>query len=261
MRVAAVVEQAWDPASIELLPAGGVDWSRAVPAPVPGSLEALELGLGLGETTVFGLGPPSVEDLLRTCRALGAAAIARAPDPLAVAAALRREPADLVLAPHRSTDHGAGVVGPALAGLLDLPQATAVEALRVEGGEAVVVRRLDRGEREELAVPLPAVLAIEPGIVTPRAATPAALLASRQAPVPTLAPEAASGPGARLRGQTPPRPAPPRLAAPDPSQPAEARIAAIVGTSSTTARRELVAGSAEEVARRIAEFLAERGFV
>ena len=29
MRVAVVVEQAWDPASIELLPAGGVDWSRA----------------------------------------------------------------------------------------------------------------------------------------------------------------------------------------------------------------------------------------
>jgi electron transfer flavoprotein beta subunit len=261
MHVAVVVEQAWDPASIELLPDGGVDWSRAARAPVPGSLEALELALGLGETRVFGLGPATVEDLLRTCRALGATATARAPDLFAVAAALRAEPPDLVLAPHRSADHGAGVVAPALAGLLDLPQATAVEALRIEGGEAVVVRRLDRGEREEAAVPLPAVVAVEPGIVRARAATPAALLASRAAPVPSLGPGTAPGPRPRLRGHGPPRPAPPRLAAPDPSLPAQARIDAIVGASIRAARRELVTGSADEVARRIAEFLAERGFV
>jgi len=260
MRVSVVVEQGWDPTSIEVGPAGGVDWSRAVAVPVPGSLEALELALGLGEARVLGHGLATVEDLLRTCLALGAAGVARAPDLFAVAAALRSEAPDLVLTAHRSADHGAGVTGPMLAGLLDLPQATAAESLRVEGGEAVAIRRLDRGEREEVAVPLPAVVAVEPGIVRPRAATPAALLAARSAPVPLL-PAAAPAARARLRGQGPPRPAPPRLAAPDPSLPAEGRIAAIVGTAAGTARRELVTGSPDEVADRIFRFLAERGYV
>src|SRR6266700_6517272 len=143
MRVSVVVEQGWDPTSIEVGPAGGVDWSRAVAVPVPGSLEALELALGLGEARVLGHGLATVEDLLRTCLALGAAGVARAPDLFAVAAALRSEAPDLVLTAHRSADHGAGVTGPMLAGLLDLPQATAAESLRVEGGEAVAVRRLD----------------------------------------------------------------------------------------------------------------------
>jgi electron transfer flavoprotein beta subunit len=260
MRVSVVVEQAWDPASIEVGPAGGVDWSRAVPGPVPGSLEALELALGLGETRVLGLGLAPVDDLLRTCLAMGAAGVARAPDLFAVAAALRAEAPDLVLAPHRSGDHGAGVTGPMLAGLLDLPQATAVEALRVEAGEAVAVRRLDRGEREEVAVPLPAVVAVEPGIVRPRVATPAAVLGALSAPVPSL-PAAAPAARAVLRGQGPPRPAPPRLAAPDPALTAEARIAAIVDAMAGAARHELVTGSPDEVADRIVRFLAERGYV
>ena len=262
MRAAAVVELAWDPASIELGPAGGVDWSRAVPAPVPGSLEAVELALRLAEeVAVFGLGLPEVDGLLRTCLAMGADRVARAPDVAALAEALRSEAFDLVLAPQRSGDHGASTVAPTLAGLLDLPQATAVERLRLEDGEVVAVRRLDRGEREEVAVPLPAVVAVEPGVAAPRVATPAALVAARAAPVPRL--RAAGGPRrprAVLTGHLPPRPAPPRLAAPDPGLPAEARIAAVVGAAAPGHRRELVTGSAEEVAERIASLLAELGY-
>jgi len=41
MRIAAVVELGWDPASIELDPAtGAVDWTRAAPAPAPGPAAA-----------------------------------------------------------------------------------------------------------------------------------------------------------------------------------------------------------------------------
>jgi electron transfer flavoprotein beta subunit len=264
MRVAAVVEVGWDPASIELGPAGGVDWSRAVPAAVPGSLEAVELGLSLGQTAVFGLGgagparAEALEGLLRTCLAMGAAGATRARAPGALAAALRAGRFDLVLTPHRSADHGPSPLAPALAALLDLPQATAVERLRLDGGEAVVVRRLDRGEREEVAVPLPAVLAVEPGVAAPRAASPAALVAARSAAVGDVPEPADPGPpGATLTGHVPPRPAPPRLLAPDPALPAEARIAAVVGDAAAAPRRELVSGPAEEVAERIARLLRE----
>ena len=68
---------------------------------------------------------------------------------------LRRLPRpDLVLASWRSGHQSPSPLGPLLAGLLGLPQATAVDELVVQDpGRAVVGRRLGRGEREELALP------------------------------------------------------------------------------------------------------------
>jgi electron transfer flavoprotein beta subunit len=147
-----------------------------------------------------------------------------------------------------------------LAGLLDLPQATGVESLAIEDGEARVVVRLDRGEREELAVPLPAVIAVEPGIVRPRAASPAALVGAGSAPVAELA-AAAGGLAPALLGHRPPRPAPPRMRAPDGALSAEARIAAVIGAAGDGRQRELVSGSAEAVAGRILEVLEAAGYL
>jgi electron transfer flavoprotein beta subunit len=261
MRIVAVVELGWDPASIEVDPvSGAIDWVRAAREPSPGSREAVELALGLGEVHVYGLGPPDVEDLLRECLALGAAAAAMAPDVEALAAALSVAPFDLVLAPHRSGDGAASPVAGALAGLLDLPQATGVEALAVHGGEVRAVRRLDKGEREEVAAPLPAVIAVEPGIVRPRLASPAALIAARSAPVAELpAVRAVRRPA--LLGHRPPRPAPPRMAAPAGDLTAEARIAAVVGAAADSRQRELVTGTAAQVAERILRLLEERGYL
>ena len=261
MRVAAIVELAWDPASIEVSPlTGAIDRSRAVAEPTPGSLEAVELALTLGEAHVVGLDGPDVEALLRDCLALGAASVVAATDVYAVAEAMAADPFDLVLVPHRSGDHGASPVAGLLAGLLDLPQATAAESVAVEGREARVVSRLDRGVREELAVPLPAVVAVEPGIVRPRAASPAALIGARSAVVPRL-PPAVRAPGPAFLDHRPPRPGPPRMPAPAGTLPAEARIAAVVGAATEARQRELVTGSADEVARRIVELLEAAGYL
>jgi electron transfer flavoprotein beta subunit len=260
MRVAAVVESAWDPASIEVdARTGEIDRSRAVRVASPGSWEAVELALCLGETHVYGLGGPEVEAPLRECLAVGAAGAAAAPDVYALAEALGAESHDLVIVPHRSGDHGASPVAGLVAGLLDLPQATAVESLRVDGREAVVVSRLDRGEREELAVRLPAVVAVEPGIVRRRAASPAALIVARARPLAWLPP--GRGPRPTFLGHRPPRPAPPRMPAPAAALPAEARIAAVVGAAPETRQRELVTGPADEVARRIVELLEAAGYL
>lgn len=261
MKVAVVVEQVWDPVAIELdAVTGTVDWSRAAAVPGPGSLEAVELGLSLGEVSAYGIGVGLVAELLRLCLALGAGRAVEAPDLYAVADAMRQEPLDLVLVPNRSGDQGTSPVGPTLAGLMDVPQATGVESLRLVWPEAVVIRRLDRGEREELALPLPAVIAVEPGIARPRAATPAALITAQTAEIPALSPSKRV-PRIVLRGHEPPRPAPPRMPVPDPGLPAEARIAAIVGTAAGASQRELVTGSAEDVAERIVQVLEERGYV
>jgi len=260
MKVTVVVEQVWDPVSIELdTVTRAIDWSRAAAVPGVGSLEALELGLSLGEVCVYGLGVGVVPDLLRVCLAMGASRALEAPDVYAVGDAMRQEGSDLVLVSHRSGDQGASPVGPTLAGLLDLPQATGVEALRWDGPEVVVIRRLDRGEREELALQLPAVIAVEPDIARPRAAAPAAIIAAQTAQIAALAPSTRV-PRLRFQGHEPPRPAPPRMPAPDAGLPAEARIATVVGTAAGARQRELVTGSAEEVAGRIAQVLVERGY-
>jgi electron transfer flavoprotein alpha/beta subunit len=260
LRVAVVVEHVWDPATVEVSPAGELDWSRVVAAPGPGSLEAVELGLGLGAVTAFGFGVGDVPGLLRRCLAMGAVGVKQAADIHAIAVAMRTEGFDLVLAAHRSGDGGPGPSGPLLAGLLDLPQATAVESLRIEGREALATRRLDNGEREDVALPLPAVVAVEPGLVRSRLASPRALVAALGAEVPSLA-EVSAAPRPVFLGYAAPRPAPPRLRTPDPDQPAEARIATVVGGPAGGGQRHIVSGDPEAVARRILELLRDRGFV
>ncbi len=259
--VAVVVEQVWDPASIELDAASSeIDWLRAAAVPGPGSLEAVELGLSLGEVSAFGLGVGPVSHLLRACLAMGAAQAVEAPDVYAIGEALRGRRFALVLTPQRSGDQSASPTAPMLAAMLGLPQATGVEALHLAGAEAVVVRRLDRGEREELAVPLPAVVAVEPGIRPPRVATPAALIGAQSAVVAVLPPSGLA-PRLEFRGHQPPRPAPPRMRTPDVTLPAEARIVAVIGAGAGARQRELVTGSAAEVADRIARLLEERGYI
>jgi electron transfer flavoprotein alpha/beta subunit len=259
MRVAVVVVQAWDPASIELEPVRDeIDWSRAAAVAAPGSLEAVEVGLGLGGVTAFGMGPAPPEPLLRRCLAMGAASAALVPDPWSLAAALGAGAFDLVLVPHRAGDQSPSALGPTLAALTGLPQATAVESLRADGGRLVFTRRLGRGRREELALRLPAVVAVEPGLVRAREPSPAALVASQSATIPALEPAAPAG--AVFRRYLAPRPAPRRLHAPAPDLPAEARIAAVMGGSDRV-KREVVTGSAEEVAARIVSLLVERGYL
>ncbi|HYZ02274.1 MAG TPA: hypothetical protein VFA92_12330, partial [Candidatus Binatia bacterium] len=80
MRVAAVVEQAWDPPSIEFdARTGGIDRARAARQPGPGSLDAVEVGLRLGdEAVVCAIGDEGCDDVLRRCAAMGAE-VRRAP--------------------------------------------------------------------------------------------------------------------------------------------------------------------------------------
>jgi electron transfer flavoprotein beta subunit len=262
-RVAVLVERTWDPFSVELDPATEeVEWGRTVSVPGPGSLDALELGLRLGNVAAFAIGGEEVEDVLRESLAMGAATAVRAADLSGLVSALRGERFDLVITSWRSGHGSPNPLGPLVAGFLDLPQATAVDQLALQAaGEVVVRRRLGRGELEELALPLPAVVAIEPGIVTPRLGSPAAVLAAREAAIPVLEPYHSAAPRATFLGHRPPRPPPPRTLPPDSMLSAEERIAEVVGLAAPERHRELVTGPPAELATRIVAFLEERGFL
>jgi electron transfer flavoprotein beta subunit len=279
MRLAVVVEHGWEARSVEVDPlSGAVDERRAVSGLGDASRAAAALALRLrgehgGHVAVLAAAPPDADEALRSLLAAGVDEVGRVwagwmegagveSAAWALAGPLAALAADLVLTGSRSLDGGRSPLGPMLAELLDLPHATAVEHLGVdaESGEARVRRRLDRGAREQVALDLPAVVCVEPGIADLDDAALPALLAAQGAPVPVLAPpEPAAAAGRRLR-RLPPRPRPRRLPAPDPALPAEARVAAVLGSGQRYDHdHALVEGPPEVVVERILELLEERG--
>ncbi len=286
MRIAVIVEQIWDPASVEPDPlTGAIDMSRVVAILSPSSRTALELALrlatggqpsGAHTADAYCAGPHAADAALRECLALGAKHITRVWDTLladadtlslarALAAVLHPEAYDLLLLGNRGPDQGPNALGPLLADVLALPQVTSVEALTPgeDGRTARVRSRLDRGVREELEVELPAVVAIEPGVIEPLSASLPAVLAAQQAAIPVVRPPRPSeSPAPRLLGTHPPRPRPHRAAiAPDEEAPVAERLAAILGTGKASSTSTLFDGPPDEAVERILALLAERHYL
>jgi electron transfer flavoprotein alpha subunit len=135
-------------------------------------LRAVDLAKEIGgaEVVAMTMGPPQAREALVHCLALGADRAVHLVDRAlagsdtlatarALAAALRREGFDLVLAGKTSVDAETGQVGPETAELLDVPQVTAARTLTID-----VRRRQLRAERETddgfetVETPLPALV-------------------------------------------------------------------------------------------------------
>jgi len=150
-----------------------------------------------GEVVAVTMGPPQAREALAECLALGAdravhlcdRAFAGA-DTLAtaqaLAAALRREPYDLILCGRNSVDAETGQVGPELAELLDLPQVTVARTLDIDP-----VARTLRAERETdagietVSAPLPAVVTAAEDIAAERFTTKAERESAQSRPIAT----------------------------------------------------------------------------
>ena len=146
---------------------------------------ATEAGLRLkeqfgGTVTLIAAGPERTKEALRTGLAMGAdeAMLITGPglesaDHLGtawvLAAAIKTVPHDLVFCGKLSTDDNAGIVGPALAELLGLPQATAIAHLEIDASATTaLVHREVEGGVEVLEVPLPSLLTVERSLNEPR---------------------------------------------------------------------------------------------
>jgi len=145
--------------------------------------------------TACTVGPAIAQDVLRTAIAMGAdAAVLVAsddvPEPLGVArllaALVRREKADLVLCGKQAIDGDLGATGPMLAALLDWPQAVSVSRLALVGPGLELACDADGGT-ERLALPLPAVLAVDLRLCEPRHITLPAMMKAKRAQLATLA--------------------------------------------------------------------------
>lgn len=149
---------------------------------------------GPGETTVYAVGPDSVQETLRKAMSMGADRAvqlkADAPvfDGLAVARALATElrtgSFDLILFGKYAFDTSASIVGTATAELLGMPCVTAASKLEVAGGRGTARRELE-GAGEIVEFALPAVVTIDEGIARPRYPSLKGIMAAKKKPLET----------------------------------------------------------------------------
>jgi len=160
--------------------------------------EALRLrdGAGEGEVVVVSLGPVGAAEPLRKTLAMGADRSVLVSDPAfegadllttahALAAALSREGADLVLFGQQSADGDGACLWAGVAELLRQPVISQVAELAVEGG-AVVGRRQTEAGYERIRAPLPAVVAVSDAINEPRYPSLKGIMGAKSKPQETL---------------------------------------------------------------------------
>jgi electron transfer flavoprotein beta subunit len=144
-----------------------------------------------GEVIALSMGPERVKQTIKEALAKGAdRGIHIADDqfaqldPLAtanaLAVAIKKENADLVLTGLQSDDHGFGQTGVLLAGVLDLPHATIIMQIEVADGRLKLKRELEAGWFQHIQCPLPAVLSIQSGINKVRYATLKGIMAAKK---------------------------------------------------------------------------------
>jgi electron transfer flavoprotein alpha/beta subunit len=235
--------------------------------------EALNLRSRLGGTvTAISAGETEAVDALRFCLARGAdrAVHVRHTDALdpvgtatAVATALLGERTDLVLCGGRSGDGASGRFPAELAARLDWPLVTAVAGLTVERELWLrVERRVDRGDREIVRSPLPAVLAVEATLAEPRYVSVRARCHADSLPIEEVPSDGTAVARCELLALELPKPRPRRVGGPDAQLPAMDRLAHLLGGGIQQKQAAaFVEGNPGAVVAEIMRFLEERGFV
>ena len=200
---------------------------------------------GEGEVVVVSMGPARAADAVRKTLAMGAdRAVLVSDESLAgadllvtaraLAGALEREGADLVLFGQQSADGDGACLFAAVAELLRRPVISQVMELSV-GPEAVTGKRQTEFGYERVRAPLPAVVAVSDAINEPRYPSLKGIMGAKAKPQETLAAADVGGPG-------------------------ESRTV-VLGLASPPARgesRRIEDGSASDAAGAILEFLAEK---
>jgi electron transfer flavoprotein beta subunit len=153
-----------------------------------------------GEVIALSMGPDRVKQTIKEALAKGAdRGIHIADDNFAqldplgsaksIAAAIQQQKHDLVLTGLQSDDHGFGQTGVLLAGVLDVPHATIIMAIEVDGQKLKLKRELEAGWFQHIECPLPAVLTIQSGINKVRYATLKGIMAAKKKEITTISRE------------------------------------------------------------------------
>ena len=151
---------------------------------------------GGGEVILISMAPNGELSGLRNGLAMGAHKGVLVSDPALVgsdalgtakvlAAAIKRNPVDLILAATESTDGYTGTLPVQLAELLDLPSITFAKHVEVTDALVKVNRQTEAGY-DEVECPLPAVVTVTAGVVEPRYPSFKGIMAAKSKPVDVL---------------------------------------------------------------------------
>ena len=152
---------------------------------------------GDGEVVLVSMGPPSAGDAMRKALAMGADRSVLITDEAAagsdllatsraLAAALERESADVVLFGQYAADSEGAVLWAAVAERLRLPMLSQVAELTLEG-RSVTGRRQTEFGYDVIRAPLPAVIAVSDAINEPRYPSLKGIMGAKKKPQDTLA--------------------------------------------------------------------------
>lgn len=202
MRVAVCVKQIPDPAApYDLDPD-----THFVVRPADQVLDdtdryGVEMGLQLaeqteGSVTLISMGPSGNLQGIRQALAMGADKAVviddgslQGSDSLAtagvLAAAIKREGFDLVIAGTESTDGYAGILPQQLAELLEVPALTFAKKVTVDGDTVKIERQTESGY-DEVEAPAPALVSVTAGVVEPRYPTFKGIMQAKSKPVDTI---------------------------------------------------------------------------
>ncbi|MHB8512864.1 MAG: electron transfer flavoprotein subunit beta/FixA family protein [Actinomycetota bacterium] len=198
MNVTVCVKQIPDPNQTYQLVNGRLKRDVAQSVLDPGDEFGVEAALKLteasgGEVTVVSMGPEKSMEAVRRALSMGAArGVLVTDDSLAgadalatarvLAAAIKRNPFDLVICGVESTDGSTGVVPGMIAELLGVPQATFVKHLEVNG-QALKIQRQTATGYDVVECPLPAVITVTAGVNEPRYPTFKGIMQAKSKPV------------------------------------------------------------------------------
>jgi electron transfer flavoprotein beta subunit len=151
---------------------------------------------GDGEVVVVSMGPDKAADALRKALAMGADRAVLVSDEAAagsdlvatsyaLAKALEREDADLVLFGQQSSDSDGAVLWAAVADRLRRPMVSQVADLTVDGGKLTGKRQTEFGY-DVIAAPLPAVVAVSDAINEPRYPSLKGIMGAKKKPQDSL---------------------------------------------------------------------------
>jgi electron transfer flavoprotein beta subunit len=160
--------------------------------------EALRLkdAAGDGEVVVVTMGPEKAADALRKALAMGADRAVLVSDEAAagsdlvatsaaLARALERETADVVLFGQQASDSDGAVLWAAVADRLRRPMVSQVAELTLDGGRVTGKRQTEFGY-DVIAAPLPAVVAVSDAINEPRYPSLKGIMGAKKKPQETL---------------------------------------------------------------------------
>lgn len=155
--------------------------------------------LKTGSVTVISLGPERTKTALRTALAMGVDAAVHiwdeafaGIDPLSLgrvlAAAIRRQPFDIVLCGKQAIDDDFAAVPPAIAHFLGIPHVSVVPELTLSEGQPVelTAHREIEGATEIVHLKTPCLITIQKGKYEPRYPTLKLMMASKKKEIPKL---------------------------------------------------------------------------